>query len=155
MMFYHDSTGIDPTGGGSGELIPSGQWLPFQILDAEDRKTKTQRDMLNLKCEVVEDPRWKGKWVWHTVVFIPKGEKGDGMSVHFRKCIGVAFGSNDLVDGISWVGKRFMGKVIIDEYNGKKNNKIAEVSPYGEKTAPPPEPVGAKIEETAEDEIPF
>lgn len=154
-MFYHDSTGIDPTGGGMGELIPSGLWLPFQIIDAEDRKTKTGRDMLNLKCEVVEDVRWKGKWVWHTVVFIPKGEKGDGMSVHFRKCIGVAFGANDLVDGIAWCGKRFMGKVITDEYNGKKNNKIAEVSPYGEKTGAPAEPVAANVDEPVDDEIPF
>ena len=153
-MFYHDSTGIDPNAGGNMELIPDGQWLPFQIIDAEDRKTKTHRDMLNLKCEVVEDARWKGKWVWHTVVFIPKGEKGEGMSVHFRKCIGMPYGANDLVDGLAWVGKRFMGKVIIDEYNGKKNNKIDAVSPYGEKSETAPEPVGAAVDE-AEDEIPF
>ena len=90
--------------------------------------------MLNLKCEVIEDQRWKGKWVWHTVVFIPKGEKGDGMSVHFRKCIGMPYGANDLIDGMKWIGKRFMGKVTIEEYNGKKNNKISEVSPFREQT---------------------
>ncbi len=135
-----------------GELIPTGQWLPFQIIDAEDKKTKTGRDMLNLKCEVVDDARWKGKWVWHTVVFIPKGEKGEGMSVHFRKCIGMPFGANDLVDGLAWVGKRFMGKVIIDEYNGKKNNKIDAVSPYGAKSSAEPEPQASEV---VEDEIPF
>ncbi len=138
-----------------GELIPAGSWLPFQILEAEDKKTKTGRDMLNLKCEVVDDARWKGKWVWHTVVFIPKGDKGDGMSVHFRKCIGIPFGGNDLVDGLKWIGKRFMGKVIIDEYNGKKNNKIEAVSPYGDKPiAAEPQPVSAHIEE-GEDDVSF
>lgn len=143
-----------------GDLIPAGVWLPFIILEAEDRKTKTQRDMLNLKCEAVEHPKYKGKWVWHTVVFIPKGEKGDGMSVHFRKCIGMPYGANDLVDGIRWVGMKFMGKVAIEEYNGKKNNKIAEVSPYPAEGSPPPEIPGTKIDEPALDEsalydIPF
>lgn len=157
MSFFHNSTGIDPEGGGATELIPEGKWLPFMILEAEDRKTKTGRDMLNLKCEVVDDPRWKGKWVWHTVTFIPKGEKGEGMSVHFRKCIGEPYGSNDLVDGFRWIGKRFMGKVSIQEYNGKKNNKIQEVSPYGDKAMESVEPLPAKIDETqeVEDEIPF
>ncbi len=137
-----------------GELIPSGSWLPFQIIDAEDKKTKTGRDMLNLKCEVIEDQRWKGKWVWHTVVFIPKGEKGDGMSVHFRKCIGMPYGGNDLIDGLKWIGQRFMGKVIIDEYNGKKNNKIDAVSPYGGKLAEAAAPVAAAVDE-GEDDISF
>lgn len=152
-MFWHNSSGIDPTGGTKGELIPSGLWLAFQIIDAEDKKTKTQRDMLNLKCEVVDHAQWKGKWVWHTVVFIPKGEKGDGMSVHFRKCIGMPYGANDLVDGLKWIGKRFMGKVIIDEYNGKKNNKIDAVSPYGENNKTPAEPAPAIVE--GEDDVPF
>ena len=150
MPFRHDSTGIDPEAGGGFSLIPDG-WYPFKIVHAEEQVSKKGKDMVFLKAAVINDPRYEGKEIWHWVVFIPKGEKGEGMSVHFRKCIGVAFGSNDLVDASDWVGKRFMGKIKAETHDGKTNNKFAEVSPMTEKS----EEMAQQVNEKSDEEIPF
>lgn len=147
MSFYHDSTGIDPDA--KGELLPDGKWFPFRIKEAVEKKTKSGYDALNLTCEVIETPAFNGKWVWHYVTFIPKGMKGEGMSVHFRKCIGQPFGKNDLIEPMQWIGSRFMGKVKIKEYLGKQSNVIAEVSPFRDVDSPP------ETAEASEEDIPF
>lgn len=128
MSFYHDSTGVSTDR--AFKLLPDKQWFPFKIVSTEESKSKSGYDMVKCVCEVIDDPNHAGSTVWHWVVFIPKGNDGDGMSVHFRKCIGQPYGGNDLVDPDSWRGARFMGKVAISEYNGKQNNKIVEISPY-------------------------
>ena len=97
--------------------------------------------MIKCVCQVIKDPSYAGTKVWHYVTFFPEGHKAFGMSIHFRKSIGQPFGGNDLIDHLKWIGCKFMGKVGIDEYKGKQNNKIKEVSPI---------PWAEK-----EDEIPF
>jgi hypothetical protein len=141
MPFPYDSTGID-TNRPEFALIPEG-WYTFKIVEADEQKSKKGNDMVLCKCEVVGDETYKGVLVWHYVVFLPKGQKGDGINVHFRKCIGVPVGGNDVVDAYEWLGKKFKGKIAHEEYDGKTKHKIAEVSPL-EST------VGA-----TEDEIPF
>lgn len=128
MSFKHDSTGIDPDA--EFPLLPEGQWFPFRIYEAEELVSKkTKLPMILAKCEVFGDERYADMNVWHYITFIPKDKPGEGISVHFRKCIGVPFGGNDDVDADDWVGKKFMGKIVHETYNGKKNHKIAEVSP--------------------------
>jgi hypothetical protein len=136
MSFLHDSTGIDPDQ--EFPLLPEGQWFPFKIYEAEESVSKKAGyPMILAKCEVVGDDRYAEMNVWHYVVFIPKGKSGDGINVHFRKCIGVPFGGNDDVDADDWVGKRFMGKIVHEVYLGKKNHKIGEVSPMREEGSRP------------------
>lgn len=144
MSFYFDSTGIE-TGKKEFTLLPEKQWFPFKIVDTEELKSASGRDMVKCVCEVVEDPKYAGTSVWHYVVFIPKGEKGEGISVHFRKCIGQPYGGNDLVDANAWRGARFMGKIVHEPYKDKINHKIGEVSPYTMDGAKP----------NADDQIPF
>ena len=128
MSFQYDSTGIDPDM--EYPLLPEGEWFPFRIYEAEESLTKKDHyPMILAKCEVAGDERYADMNVWHYVVFIPKGKPGEGINVHFRKCLGVPFGGDDVVDADDWVGKRFMGKIAHETYNGKKNHKIAEVSP--------------------------
>jgi hypothetical protein len=150
MSFYHDSTGVDPDAPAVA-LLPDG-WYPFKIFDAEELESKKGNPMVLAKCQVFNDPRYPDQEVWHYVTFLPKDAKGAGISVHFRKCIGVPFGGNDLVDAEDWTGKRFMGKVLTEEYEGRKRNKIVEVSPMPKETAgKTAEPVAAGQDE----EIPF
>jgi len=126
MSFLHDSTGVNPDV--QYDLLPEG-WYTFRIYEAEEMESKKGYPMILARCEVVGDVRYKDSSVWHYVVFIPKGQKGDGISVHFRKCIGVPFGGQDEVDARDWMGKKFMGYAVQETYEGKTRNKIAKVSP--------------------------
>lgn len=128
MPFQHDSRGVDPD---EFPILPDG-WYPFRIYQAEEMKSKKGYDMVLAKAEVFNDLRFKGINVWNYVTFIPKDRPGSWISVHFRKCIGVPFGGEDIVDATEWVGKKFMGEVISEIYEGKKRNKFVKISPYDE-----------------------
>lgn len=145
MSFQYDSTGIDPDQ--EFPLLPEGQWYPFKIFSAEEMQSSNGNPMILAKCEVYGDARYQDMQVWHYVVFIPKGHRGDGINVHFRKCIGVPFGGNDEIDAEEWVGKKFMGKIAHEVYKGKKNHKISEISPMQSQSVP--------TDKKEEDEIPF
>ena len=126
MPFRHDSTGVEAD---VFEILPDG-YYPFRIYEAEEMKSKSGYDMVLVKAQVSgHSEQFDGSTVWHYVTFLPKDRKGAGISVHFRKCIGVPFGGNDVVDAEEWKGKRFMGKVVKEEYDGKTRNKLAEISP--------------------------
>lgn len=153
MPFKHDSTGVDPDM--KFPLLPVDQWFPFRIYDAEEQVSKSGNNMVLAKCEVFNDERYGGEQVWHWVTFLPSDNKGAGISVHFRKCIGVPFGGNDEVDAQAWIGKRFMGKIEHSEYKGRKNHKIGEVSPMRETSSPVPDAAVSALKEMADDQIPF
>ena len=152
MSFYHDSTGIIDMG---GDLLPEGKWFPFQITEAVEKVSKNGNNMLSLCCAVIDDPRWTKRIVYHNVVFLPAGERGDNMSVHFRKVIGRPYGGNDLIEGKNWIGCKFMGKVGIKTYNGKSNNEITAVSPYRQTPAADLVPATAATSSDPLDDIPF
>lgn len=134
--FRYNSTGIDLDK--SYDLIPDG-WYPFKIVEAEVSESKSGYPMILAKCRCL-DPRHSNKGLlWHYVVFLPKGQKGDGMNVHFRKSIGVPWEGDVLVDSEEWEGKSFMGKVVTSEYDGKKSNKFKQVGPIKDVNEPPAE----------------
>jgi hypothetical protein len=139
MPFKHNSAGIDATGG--FQPLPEGEYR-LVIQDAEEMKSKKGQDMVKVTLAVIEHEKLDGKTLFHYVVFIPAGDKGDGMSVHFRKCIGMPYGGDDEVDASKWVGKKLRAFLKIEErdYQGKHytGNKVAEVLPYG-KDFPPVE----------------
>jgi hypothetical protein len=165
MSFMHDSSGIDPDQ--EFPLLPEGQWFPFRIYEAEELTSKKSGNpMILAKCEVVGDDRYADMNVWHYVVFIPKGKPGEGINVHFRKCIGVPFGGEDEVDAEDWIGKRFMGKIAHEVYNNKKNHKIDQVSPMRDDSVSPQvasaiaaqAPItkaSRRATTTSDDEVPF
>ncbi len=124
MPFRHDSTGIDPDS--SIMLLPPG-WYVLKIFEAEERQSKKGNDMILVKCKVVNKPEYKEAELWHYVVFLPKDVPGAGISVMFRKAIGVPHGGDDIVDAEDWVGKKFQGHVIQDTYDGKTRNKIESI----------------------------
>ena len=89
--------------------------------------------MIRAKCECLDD-RYKGYNVWHYVIFLPKESAGAGISVHFRKSIGVPFGGDDVVDASDWEGKRFMAYVVQETYEGQTRNKFKKISPMRDST---------------------
>lgn len=134
MSFRHNSTGIEPSQGKFTPL-PEGEYRVV-IEDAVEKTSKKGFPMIECTLAVIEDNNNQGKTLKHYVVFLPAGEKGDGISVHFRHCIGVPFGGDDEVDAQDWIGKKLRVKLKIEEreYNGKSyvGNKVAAVFPYGE-----------------------
>ena len=102
-------------------------WYTMKITEAEEQTSKNGNNMVLVKCSPVNEPSYSEASIWHYVVFLPKGQKGDGISVWFRKCIGVPFGGDDLVDADDWVGKKFKGYVIQETYEGKTRNKIGKI----------------------------
>jgi hypothetical protein len=132
MPFRHDSTGIKPN---TFEPMPEEDFF-FAITDAKEGKSKEKSyDMVEVELTCIENEQYHGRRIKHYVVFIPKGEKGDWMNVHFRKCIGVPHGGDDVVNASEWIGKKIRAKLKIEtrEWEGKTytNNKVDKVSPYG------------------------
>jgi len=146
MSFRHDSTGISADT--EFELLPE-DWYAFRIHDAEEQESSKGNDMILCKCRVINNQKYKDAEIWHYVTFLPKENKGAGISVQFRKCIGVAHGGNDIVDAEEWKGKTFLGFVVQDTYEGKTRNKIAKVAPpSGPESAASPSPA-------VDEEVPF
>lgn len=159
MSFNFDATGIDPDAKGTSRLLPK-RWFDFEIASfiskagdeyPKDGKTKNGDPMVNILCEVINDDEFKGERVFHTVTFLKGGTPGAGMSVHFLKSIGQPWEGNFDVDSSDWVGAKFKGYVITDEYKGKTKNKLGEIKPYEETAPRNPDIVKAE----KEDSVPF
>lgn len=154
MSFRYNSTGIDPDA--QFPLLPDGKWFPFRIFEAKDATSKSGHPMVVCKVEPYNVPEYPSEdfTVFHYVTFLPPDSKGAGINVHFRKSIGVPWEGDVDVIAEDWVGKKFMGKVGHDTYQGKKNHKIVEVSPM-------PKDLDAQLAASKvnskkdEDEIPF
>lgn len=149
-MFEYDGTGVNPDG---FNLIPDG-WFPFQIFDVDEGTSKSGYQQVLVKAACM-DSRQKDKTVWHWVTFLPKDNKGAGMALHFLKCIGQPHDGLIKVEPNAWKYQKFMGKVYTDTYNGKRNNKFEEISPFREEIAPLEEPLPAGVKASDEAEIPF
>ncbi len=124
MPFKHDSSGIESNS--TVLLMPDG-WYTMKIDEAEEMKSQNGNNMILVKCSPVNEAQYTEMSIWHYVVFLPKGQKGDGISVWFRKAIGIPVGGNDVVDADDWVGRKFKAYVSQDTYKGKTRNKIIKV----------------------------
>ena len=109
------------------QLIEPG-WYPFRIVEAEEMRSKKGDPMVKIVAACL-DPENRNRQVWHWVVFLPEDSKGSGISKHFVKSIGLPVDKDSMVEPDEWLGKTFMGKVTVSEYDGKKNNKFEAISP--------------------------
>lgn len=130
MSFQHDAA--EPTTGGGATLLPAGNY-DLVITKAEEKKTKAGDPMVNVTCEVMNNPEYNGAKVFHNVTFMPKDKPGSGMSTHFLKCIEQPFEGAITVDPTAWIGATFAAKIQTREYDKKdgtkgKTNDIKEVS---------------------------
>lgn len=151
MRMEYDTTNIKS----EYELLDSG-WHPFKIVEVEDRESSKGYPQALAKCKCV-DPKCQGKSeVWNYVTVIPPDQKGAGMVVHWLKSIGQPHEGKIVLDTDKWLGKKFMGKVAAEEYKGKTNNKLKEISPWRDMDASMAEqPPASAIDKTEDDQIPF
>lgn len=129
MVFKYDATGVDPNGG--YPIIDKPGWYPFRIITAAEGKSKNGNYQVTVDCACL-DQRYKDYGVRHWVTFLSPESKGAGMAIHFLKCIGEEYEGVLNVEPLGWERKCFMGKVEINEYDGKRNNKFSEISPIKE-----------------------
>lgn len=137
-MIDYDATGVEPTSQGQGKLLPK-QWFTFEIIEfvsnagnrypMEGFTKEKNYPKVDFLCEVVDDGEFKGERIFHTVTFMPKDKDGAGMAVHFLKTIGQPYEGKIKADPEAWIGEQFLGYPIIDEYKGKKKNKLGEIKP--------------------------
>jgi len=150
MSFKYDSTGITS----EFPLLPEG-WYDFKIIEAEETQSSKGNNMVLAKCQVINNPDYDDI-LHHYVTFLPPDNKGAWINVAFRKAIGVPHGGDDIVDADDWIGKRFKGFVVEDEYQGQKKNKIQKVSPL--KDSDEGEPAAVKLSKKGvnkDEDIPF
>ena len=135
MPFAYSTKGIEDLdsslSGGSFEPLPDGIY-EFQITDTNEKTMKNGDPMVNATCEVVGDPKYNGRNVWHNITFPHADEAGKkpkwaGMGIHFLKTIGCDWENDFIVTPDEWVGKRFKAKTKTTEYNGKKKNELAYI----------------------------
>lgn len=94
----------------------------------KEGKTKNGDMKVDFLAEV-SDGEFKGERVFHSVTFLPKDKPGAGMAIHFLKTINQPWEGKFNVDPEAWIGEKFRGYTIEDEYNGKKSNKIKGIEP--------------------------
>ena len=108
--------------------IPEGEYN-LKITEVAPSLSKKGYPMVKVVFTVL-DASGHGKRIFHYVTFMPPKDsegvtnKGAGMSVHFLKVIGQPYEGKIKVDPFSWINSEVFAKVIVDEYEGKKNNKI-------------------------------
>ena len=119
MPFMIDA--VEPTSGGAFTLLPDGKYQ-LVITKVEEKTSSKGNPMVNVTCEVLNNPEFNGKKVFHNVTFLKEGEKGAGMSRHFLKCINQPYGAGE-VDPQKWVGEDFNAKISSREYTKKDGSK--------------------------------
>lgn len=142
MGTRYDGTGVDASGG--FPIIEKEGWYPFRIVLATPGKSKDGNYQVVVDAACL-DSRWKDYNVRHWVTFLPKENRGAGMALHFLKCIDEPYEGIFDIEPMAWERKIFMGKVSISEYQGKRNNKFAEISPYKDDVMSAAEPPKATV----------
>lgn len=136
-MKEYDATGIEPSTQGQSKLLPK-QWFTFEVIEytskdgahtyPEEGFTKDKNyPKVNVLAQVVDEGEYQGERIFHTVTFMPKGVDGAGMAIHWLKTINQPFEGKFTPVPTAWVGERFLGYPIVDEYMGKKKNKLGEI----------------------------
>lgn len=121
------------------KLMPKGNY-DYEIVEfvskagdsyPKEGKTKNGDPKVDFLAQVITPGEFEGERVFHSVAFLPKDKNGAGMAIHFLKTIGQPWEGKFKVDPQAWIGERFRGYTVQDEYNGQKNNKIKGIEPIG------------------------
>lgn len=105
----YDATGIDPDQK-SFEPLPDGTYT-LKITKTEETESKKGNLMAKVECEVINNPDYNGRKIFHNVTFLAPTEKGAGMAIHFLKTISQQWEGKIQIDIPSWVGAQFIAKL--------------------------------------------
>jgi hypothetical protein len=141
-MFDFDGTGIDSEQKNfEKKILPKG-WYDWEILDFVSKSgdqypkegfTKENKyPKVDILLSCVSAGPFQGERIFHTVTFLPKEKAGAGMAIHFLKTINQLWEGKFSVNALDWIGERFQGYTVTDEYKGNIKNKITQVKKTGE-----------------------
>lgn len=120
--------------GGSQDFgpIPAGEY-EFLVKEAETRQTANGKTKYTVKAEV-QNGAHAGRLVWDDLIVSP--ESAGAMGFFFRKLKAIGLDENFFATAPSddqitaaLTNRKFLGKVIVDNYGGKDRNKIDGYKP--------------------------
>lgn len=120
----YDATGIDPDVK-SFELMPDGKYT-LKITKAERTKSKNGNLMAKLECEIINNPDFNGRKVFHNVTFVDPGSKGAGMAINFLKTISQPWEGKIQIDIPAWEGAQFIATLGKTAYTSTKTGKLVD-----------------------------
>lgn len=142
MPYNFNSKGQKPVPLGQFKMVPEGKYLLEIQEDYEEGYTNgAGYYKVKINFLVKKPNNYAGYPVkFFTVTFIPTGEKGAGLALHFLKTIGEPYEESDAldVDPARWVGKRLWAQVGVGEWTptqgknaGKtfKQNTVEQIEP--------------------------
>lgn len=103
---------------------PDGDYF-ITVVDAEEKKAKSGRDMLELEFVIAMGP-FENKHVWHYLTFIEEGAKGHGFTLTALKAFGFAGDGEISLSAADFKGRTVKAKLGVESYEGKEKNIVKE-----------------------------
>ncbi|MBI4396840.1 MAG: hypothetical protein HY548_07080 [Elusimicrobia bacterium] len=110
---------------GDFTVVEEGDYI-IECVEKEDGVTnKTGRKKVDLAFDILTlDGRTVGR-CYHTVTFIGRSEPGHGIWLRVNHALGLPFDGSVSFDTDDFLGRSCRARIVVDEWQGKKRNKIA------------------------------